>query len=147
MPHPRLFDIIQEIKENNACTDTMCADLGIIGATESDPDLETFRPGFTAVRSGNTVKISQGWGGHRQIPRRLRNHGGPRHRHLRPPRHRHHPQPHRPRPPAPPAQAIWKYKAIDRIDDQQASHRAGSLTPGRLLHDNEIQGLTLKKIQ
>lgn len=59
----RLFDAIAEWKENNNCTDTMCEDLGIIGSTESGPDLDTITPEITATRSGSTVDIKWNWQG------------------------------------------------------------------------------------
>ncbi len=115
----RLFDIIQEIKENNACTDAMCADLGIIGATETAPDLETLRPEITALRSGSTVKIGWGWGGYAKfldaceiMVDRATGSWAPLVTDTTPNYTDSAPQP--------PAQAIWKYKAIYRIDDQQA---------------------------
>jgi hypothetical protein len=35
----RIFDLIAEIKENGACTEPMCLDLGILGSVEPAPDM------------------------------------------------------------------------------------------------------------
>ncbi len=59
----RLFDVIAEWKENNACTDTLCLDLGIIGGVETAPDLSTVSPDFDGTRSGSSVELNWGWKG------------------------------------------------------------------------------------
>lgn len=59
----RLFDVIQEWKQINACTDTLCQDLRIIGSEESAPDLATVQPALTARRSGSQVEIGWNWQG------------------------------------------------------------------------------------
>ena len=114
----RLFDLIAEIKENDACTDPMCLDLGIIGSAESGPDTETITPEITAARSGSTVKIGWGWGGFGKyldaieiVVDRATGTFVPLTTDTTPTYTDSAPQP--------PTSAIWKYKAIYRIDDEQ----------------------------
>ncbi len=59
----RIFDLIAEIKEADACTDPMCLDLGILGATETAPDLMTLSPELTAIVTAAGVQIGWGWQG------------------------------------------------------------------------------------
>ena len=48
------------LKENNACTDSICSDLGIIGSEDGAPDYTTLTPTI----SGNKVEIGWCWQGH-----------------------------------------------------------------------------------
>ncbi|MCX6853503.1 MAG: hypothetical protein NTV80_01200 [Verrucomicrobia bacterium] len=59
----RLFDLIAEIKENGACTEPMCLDLGILGSVEPAPDMNVIRPEITAMVLANGVQIGWGWQG------------------------------------------------------------------------------------
>jgi len=59
-----IFDKIAELKENNACTDSMCSDLGIIGSEDGAPDYTTLAPKLTLAISGNKIEIGWGWQGH-----------------------------------------------------------------------------------
>jgi len=60
----RIFDLVAEIKENNACTDPMCLDLGILGSTEATPDFVTLRPEITAIVTAVGAQIGWGWQGY-----------------------------------------------------------------------------------
>ena len=59
----RIFDLVAELKENDACTDTICIELGIVGAAEAAPDLMTARPDITAILSAAGVQLGWGWQG------------------------------------------------------------------------------------
>jgi len=59
----RVFDLVSEIKENNACTDALCQELGILGAAEAPPDLTTLRPEITATAAAAGVDLGWGWQG------------------------------------------------------------------------------------
>lgn len=59
----RVFDLIAEIKDNDACTEAMRIDLGIVGAEDGPPDLLTVRPDITAVIAATGVQIGWGWQG------------------------------------------------------------------------------------
>ena len=59
-----IFDAVAEIKENNACTDAMCSDLGILGSEEGAPDFATLAPKLALSLSGNKVEISWTWQGY-----------------------------------------------------------------------------------
>jgi hypothetical protein len=52
------------LKENNACTDIICSDLGIIGSEDGAPDYTTLTPKLTLTMSGNKVETGWGWQGH-----------------------------------------------------------------------------------
>jgi hypothetical protein len=57
----RIFDLVAEIKEIDACTDAMCADLRLIGPEQGAPDFATLAPDLTATLSGNAVRLGWGW--------------------------------------------------------------------------------------
>ncbi len=59
----RIFELIAELKENGACTEPMCLDLGILGSVEPAPDLKIVRPEITATALANGVQIGWGWQG------------------------------------------------------------------------------------
>ncbi len=63
----RLFDVIAEWKENNACTDAMCLDLGIIGTAKAGPDYATLRVVLDGRRNGNKVDIDWDWQGYSEF--------------------------------------------------------------------------------
>lgn len=63
----RIFDLVQEIKKINACTDSMCVDLGIIGPEEAPPDFDELRPNLTAKRMADHVKLGWTWQGKRRF--------------------------------------------------------------------------------
>ena len=60
----RIFDLVAEIKENDACTDAMCADLRLLGPEDGPPDFATLAPELTAGLSGGGVQIGWGWQGY-----------------------------------------------------------------------------------
>ena len=59
----RIFDLVAEIKENNACPEPMCIDLGILGTPEAAVDLNTVRPEITTTVTAAGVQIGWGWQG------------------------------------------------------------------------------------
>lgn len=59
----RLFDLVAEIKENNTCTEPMRIDFGIVGSAEVAPDLATIRPEITATVTAAGVQLGWGWQG------------------------------------------------------------------------------------
>lgn len=59
-----IFDVIGEIKENDACTDAMCSDLRIIGSEDEAPDYATLAPVLTLEISGNLVQVGWTWQGY-----------------------------------------------------------------------------------
>lgn len=59
----RIFDLVAELKENNACTDPICIDLGILGSPEAAVDLNVIRPEITATVIAAGVQIGWGWQG------------------------------------------------------------------------------------
>lgn len=61
---PRLFDFIASLKENDACTGTICDDLGIRGGEAGAPDYLTLRPTITATVTSAGNVIGWGWGGY-----------------------------------------------------------------------------------
>ena len=60
----RIFDLVAEIKENNACGEAMCADLRLVGPEQGPPDFATLAPLLTLAISGNAVKVGWGWQGY-----------------------------------------------------------------------------------
>jgi hypothetical protein len=59
-----LFDVIAEIKENDGCSDAMCADLRIIGSEDGAPDYAVLAPVLTVTINGNKIDIGWGWQGY-----------------------------------------------------------------------------------
>ncbi|MBE7498550.1 MAG: hypothetical protein HS117_26730 [Verrucomicrobiaceae bacterium] len=59
----RIFDFIAEIKENDACTEAIQIELGILGSVEPPPDMPNVRPDITAILSAAGVQIGWGWQG------------------------------------------------------------------------------------
>jgi hypothetical protein len=59
----RIFDLVSELKENNACVESICIELGILGSVEATPDLTQARPEITATVSAAGVQIGWGWQG------------------------------------------------------------------------------------
>jgi len=60
----RLFTVIQLIKTNPACTDTIADDLGILGTQQSAVDLTTVAPVLKLSLAPTGVMIGWGWEGH-----------------------------------------------------------------------------------
>jgi hypothetical protein len=52
------------ILESDTYTDAIGADLGIVGAEQTAPDLATLQPDITATVSGNRVDIDWDWQGY-----------------------------------------------------------------------------------
>ncbi len=59
----RIFDLVGEINENNACTPAMCADLRIVGPEAGPPDWATFRPAMKVAVTAAGVFLGWGWQG------------------------------------------------------------------------------------
>lgn len=59
----RIFDLVAEIKDNDACTDPMCIDMGIMGPPEPAPNFNVLRPEITATLTATGVQIGWGWQG------------------------------------------------------------------------------------
>ena len=59
----RIFALIQTIKDSGKATDTISANLGIVGGVQSGPDLTTVHPVIDATVSGSQVNIKWGWSG------------------------------------------------------------------------------------
>jgi hypothetical protein len=53
----RLFFFVQQIKDNDKCTDAIASDLGIVGSEQIAPDLTTLQPVITTTLSGNKIII------------------------------------------------------------------------------------------
>jgi hypothetical protein len=59
----RIFDLVAELKENDACPESICIELGILGSVEAVPDLTIARPDITAIVSAAGVQLGWGWQG------------------------------------------------------------------------------------
>ena len=60
----RIFGLVTIIKDSGKCTDTIAADLGILGSSQPGPDLPTVQPVISVRISGNQVFVKWGWGGY-----------------------------------------------------------------------------------
>ena len=60
----RLFNVIQLIKNNPACTDAIADDLGILGTQKSVVDLTTVAPVLKLTLTPTGVMVGWGWEGH-----------------------------------------------------------------------------------
>jgi len=60
----RIFGLVTIIKDSGKCTDTIAADLGILGSSQPGPDLATVQPVISVRISGNQVFVKWGWGGY-----------------------------------------------------------------------------------
>lgn len=60
----RIFDLVQVIKESGKLTDTISANLGLVGSAQTGPDLATVQPALAANVVGSQVLVKWGWGGH-----------------------------------------------------------------------------------
>ena len=59
----RIFALVQQIKDNNNCTDAIATNLGIVGGGQTPPDLTAVQPGLDTAISGNLVTVKWGWNG------------------------------------------------------------------------------------
>jgi hypothetical protein len=59
----RIFALVQQLKDNSACTDAIATNLGILGSTQTAPDLTAVQPAIAASVSGGVVNVKWGWGG------------------------------------------------------------------------------------
>ena len=59
----RIFTVVQTLKDHGAFTEAIGSDLGVIGAEQTAPDLNTVKPEITATIVGSTVLLGWGWGG------------------------------------------------------------------------------------
>ena len=59
----RIFALVQQIKDNSDCTDTIATNLGIVGGGQTPPDLTQVQPALDTSISGNLVTVIWGWGG------------------------------------------------------------------------------------
>lgn len=60
----RLFAVIQVLKNNPACTDTIADDLGILGTQKTATDLTTVAPVLKLTLTPTGVMVGWGWEGH-----------------------------------------------------------------------------------
>jgi len=60
----RIFAQIQLIKDSGKCTDSIAADLDILGSDDPGPDYTSIQPVISVRISGNQVFIKWGWGGY-----------------------------------------------------------------------------------
>ena len=60
----RIFDLVAAIKEIDACGESLCTDLRIVGPESGPPDFAALAPQLTLEISGNAVKIGWGWLGY-----------------------------------------------------------------------------------
>jgi hypothetical protein len=124
----RIFDLVQTIKDNNNCTDAISTNLGIIGSAQSGPDLTTIQPALDASIVGNNVLVKWGWGGNSayldmceiQVDRGdgkgfvlLTYDTTPNYTDTQP---------------LPATPAVWKYKAIYRVDEAQVGNWSGVIS-------------------
>lgn len=63
----RIFTAVQDIKNGHKLTDTIAAELNLVGSELSGPDMATLQPVISATVSGSEVMIKWGWGGHRKF--------------------------------------------------------------------------------
>jgi hypothetical protein len=61
----RLFVLVQLIKEGGKCTETIGTDLGVFGAEDTGPDLNTVQPIIKVKNVVGGVFVDWNWGGHR----------------------------------------------------------------------------------
>jgi hypothetical protein len=59
----RIFALVQSIKDSGQCSDTNATNLGIVGSTQTGPDLTTVQPIISAAIMGSQVNVKWGWGG------------------------------------------------------------------------------------
>lgn len=59
----RLFALVQSIKDDGKATDTISANLGLLGSEQTGPDLATVQPAIAANVVGSQVQVKWGWGG------------------------------------------------------------------------------------
>ena len=59
----RIFALVQQIKDNDNCTDAIATNLGITGGAQTPPDLTQVQPALDTAISGNLVTVKWGWGG------------------------------------------------------------------------------------
>jgi len=59
----RIFALVQSIKDGGKCSDTNATNLGIVGSTQTGPDLTTIQPVISASITGSQVNVKWGWGG------------------------------------------------------------------------------------
>ena len=60
----RLFDAVQDIKENDLYTQAIGMDMGIIGSEQGAPDFGTLAPLLKLTVQGNVVEIDWSWQGY-----------------------------------------------------------------------------------
>ena len=115
----RIFALVQDIKGNDNCTDTIAANLGIVGSAQPGPDLTSVQPVIDAVISGSQVNVKWGWGGNTayldmcelQVDRGDGKGFGPLAFDTTPN--------YTDTQPFPAARAVWTYRAIYRVGDGQ----------------------------
>jgi len=59
----RIFSLVAELKGNEACTEPMAVDLGILGALAPAPDMSVIQPVISATALTNGVQINWSWQG------------------------------------------------------------------------------------
>jgi hypothetical protein len=61
----RIFNLVQNIRNNTACTDTIASDLGLFGSEQGAPDWNTFGPVLKVTRAPAGITVGWGWQGKR----------------------------------------------------------------------------------
>jgi hypothetical protein len=115
----RIFDLVAEIKESDTYTEAIGTELGIIGPEETAPDYATLQPVLKAILSGTHVEIDWGFQGFGRFLEMLELHvdraDGAGWRILA-----FDTTPgYNDTAPFPGAPAVWKYRAIYRVNDMQ----------------------------
>jgi hypothetical protein len=59
----RIFNLVQQIRINPACTEAIASDLGIVGSEQSEPDWNVFGPVLKISRAPAGVTVGWGWQG------------------------------------------------------------------------------------
>ena len=59
----RIFALVQLIRDNPNCTNSIASDLGILGSVQPGPDYTTIQPVLTLSIVGNEVLVGWNWGG------------------------------------------------------------------------------------
>jgi hypothetical protein len=60
---PRIFGLVQFIRDGGKCSDVNAADLGIVGTAMAGPDMTTIQPVIYVSIMGTQVIVKWGWGG------------------------------------------------------------------------------------
>lgn len=59
----RIFTLVQNLRNNPACTDVIANDLGLFGTAQSEPDWDVFGPVLKITRAPAGITVGWGWQG------------------------------------------------------------------------------------